>query len=188
MIGRQNHTRNFWWRSAWVTSLLSQTNFKTQTNKPKWQTIAFFKLVIFQCSKTTFLKQKMYLHSLYFSQNMLVLSEPRRVPVIFILLLDFARFAIGVTYSRFGAVFLDDQLLIKTFLGGAKILVCINGSFRPTNTPLYVVTLVFDSFKQLWYRKEKVFFWVEKLFVELNFLTQKVGGNLGVCVLRALDG
>ena len=41
----------------------------TQKNKPEWRTIAFFKHVSLQYSKTTFLKRKLYLHSLYFSQN-----------------------------------------------------------------------------------------------------------------------
>ena len=38
------------------------------------------------------------------SENMLMLSEPLWVLVICILFLDFARLAIGVPYSRFGAV------------------------------------------------------------------------------------
>ena len=44
----------------------------TQTNKPVWRTIAFYKHVSLQYAKTTFLKQTLYLRSLYFSQNMLV--------------------------------------------------------------------------------------------------------------------
>ena len=69
----------------------------TQTNKPEWRTIAFFKRVSLQYSKTKFLKRKLYLHSLYFSQNTLMLSEPRRVSAICILFLDFARF---VTHAK----------------------------------------------------------------------------------------
>ena len=46
------------------------------------------------------------------------------------------------------------------------MLVCINGSFWYANTPLY--TLVFDSFKQLWYGKEKKdrFFFRVKSFLK----------------------
>ena len=79
-----------------VDVILRQTNFKTQTNKPEWRTIAFLKRVSPQYSKTTFLKRKLHLHSLYSSQNMLMLSELSRVPVICILFLDFARNGLSV--------------------------------------------------------------------------------------------
>ena len=49
-----------------------RSNVMTQTNKPEWLTIAFFKCVSLQYSKITFLKRKLYLHSLYISQNMLI--------------------------------------------------------------------------------------------------------------------
>ena len=80
---------------AWRHNSDKQTSRLRQTN-PEWQTIAFFKRVSLQYSKTTFSTRKLYLHSLYFSQNMLMLSEPGRVPVICILFLDFTRFAIPV--------------------------------------------------------------------------------------------
>ena len=63
-----------------MTSWLRQKNFKTHY-KTEWLPIAFFKRVSLQYSTTTFLKRKFSLHSLYFSQNMLMLSEPRRAPV-----------------------------------------------------------------------------------------------------------
>ena len=67
-----------------------QTNCR-QVATCRTMSLAFFKRVSLQYSKITFQKQKPYLHSLYFSQNMLILSEPRRVPVICNLFLDFAR-------------------------------------------------------------------------------------------------
>ena len=81
------------------------SNVMTQTNKLEWRTIAFFKRVSLQYSKTTFLKRK--LHSLYFSQNMLVVSETRRVPVICILFLDYVRFAIRVPHQTLKFVFVS---------------------------------------------------------------------------------
>ena len=91
-MNNKNKTISFKFSSSEARK--SHHDSDTQTNKPEWQTIAFFKRVSLQYYETTFLKRKLYLHSLYFSQNMLMLSEPRRVLVICILFLDFARFAI----------------------------------------------------------------------------------------------
>ena len=78
---------------------MTQTNkFQDSDKQPEWETFSIFRRVSFQYSKTTFLKRKLYLHSLYFSQNMLTLSVPRRVPVICILFLDFACFAITLVW------------------------------------------------------------------------------------------
>ena len=94
---------------AWRHVLFGEYNCKMQgargywrsqiakrARRHDWRTTAFFKRVIvsLQYSKTTFLKRKLYLYSLYFSPNILMLSEPRRVPVICIRFLDCARFAI----------------------------------------------------------------------------------------------
>lgn len=44
--------------------------------------IAFFRRASRQYFKTTFLKRKLYLHSLSISHNMLMMPEPRRVPAV----------------------------------------------------------------------------------------------------------
>ena len=53
---------------------MTQTNklqdSQTQSNKAEWLTMAFFKRAGLQYSKATFLKRKLYLHSLYFSQKL----------------------------------------------------------------------------------------------------------------------
>ena len=52
---------------------------------------------------------KTYPHFPYFSHNMLMLSEPRRVPVICILFLEFVRFAITTCNGLLTTVSLTAQ-------------------------------------------------------------------------------
>ena len=96
----------------------------TQTNKPERQRIAFFKLISLQFSKTMFLKRKLCLHSLNFSQSMLMLSEPRRVPVICILFLGFVCFAIITIQWSFNYFLCWQNLSCLTNLKLLSIQVC----------------------------------------------------------------
>ena len=66
----------------------------TQTNKTKWWKIwRFFKRVS-KCFKNNFKTKIRLSFSAYFSQNMLMSSDSGEVPIICILVLDFARFTV----------------------------------------------------------------------------------------------
>lgn len=54
------------------SDIMTQTNKLQDSNKLEWQTIAFLKCVSLQYSKTMFLKRKLKLLSLCFSQDKLV--------------------------------------------------------------------------------------------------------------------
>ena len=84
--------------------------------------------------KTFFFKGKLLLHSLYFSQNTLMLSDTRGVQVICILFLDLARFVIAhfqkewETGARVGA-----RSVMGSF-GGAPVWKQMH--VRPPNDPI----------------------------------------------------
>ena len=121
----------------WFLIAKRGSDVMTQTNKPECGTIAFFKHESLQYSKTTFLKGKFYLHSLCFSQYMLMLSERRRVPVICIPFLDFACFAISHYVLSFSCRSLCDNKVSAFHWLSAhrhRTLTCIKESTKCTLT------------------------------------------------------
>ena len=71
---------------------------KTQTNKLEWWMILKISLKAKAGVSETLVKRKLRLHSLYFPQNSLTLTESSGNSAICILFLDFVRFAINYLY------------------------------------------------------------------------------------------